>query len=110
MRRVVLPVCARANEVSGATCGSSLAGRTKAKGAKKRSHTVAIGTAGFSISGDETKTVKLDISATGRALLGTDHGHLSASLAILELPPSQESTLTKAVWLIQQQTHIKRSR
>jgi hypothetical protein len=83
---------------------------TKAKGAKKHSHTLAIGAADFSIPGDETKTVKLDINATGRVLLSADHGRLSASLAILELPPSPESTLTKAVQLIQQQTRVKRSR
>ncbi len=82
----------------------------KAKGAKKRSHMVAIGTADFSISGDETTTVKLDISATGRALLGADHGRLRASLAILELAPSPDSTLTKTVQLIQQQSRVKRSK
>jgi hypothetical protein len=81
---------------------------TKAKRARKHSYTVALGTADFSISDDEAKTVKLDIDATGRALLGAGHGRLSASLAILELPPSPESTLTKAVQLIQQQTHIKK--
>jgi hypothetical protein len=80
---------------------------TKAKGAKKHSHTIAIGTANFSISGDETETVKLDINATGRALLSADHGRLSASLAILELAPSPENTLTKAVRLVQQQARVK---
>ncbi len=83
---------------------------TKAKGAKKRSRTVVIATAAFSISGDETKTVRLNISAAGRALLSADHGHLSASLAILELPPSPPSTLTKAVQLIQRQTRVKKSK
>ena len=82
---------------------------TKTKGAKKHSRTIVIGTAAFSIAGDETKTVKLDIGAAGRALLSADHGHLSASLAILELPPSPPSTLTKAVQLIQRQTRVKRS-
>jgi hypothetical protein len=82
----------------------------EAKSAKKHAHTVAIGTADFSISGDETETVKLDINATGRRLLSADHGRLSASLAILELPPSPQSTLTKAVRLIQQQTRVKKSK
>jgi hypothetical protein len=83
---------------------------TKAKGTRRHSHTIAIGTADFSISGDETEAVKLDINATGRRLLGEDHGHLAASLAILELAPSPESTLTKAVQLTRQQTRVKRSR
>jgi hypothetical protein len=46
----------------------------------------------------------------GRALLSAAHGHLSASLAILELPPSLESTLKKAVQLIQRQTRVKKSK
>lgn len=83
---------------------------TKAKGAKKHSRTLAIGTANFSIPGDETETVKLDINATGRVLLSADHGRLSASLAILELAPSPESTVTKAVQLIQQLARVKRSK
>jgi hypothetical protein len=54
--------------------------------------------------------VELEINASGRKLLGMNHGHLSASLAILALPPGPESTLTSAVQLIQQQTRVKRSR
>ncbi len=83
---------------------------TKTKGAKRHSRTIAVGTAAFSISGDETKTVKLAIGAAGRALLSADHGHLAASLAILELPPSPPSALTRAVQLIQRQTRVKKSK
>jgi hypothetical protein len=83
---------------------------TKTKGAKKRWHTVTIGGADFSISSDEAKAVKLDISATGRALLSANHGRLRASLAILELPPSPESTLAQTVQLIQQPMHVRKSK
>jgi len=82
----------------------------KTKGGKTRTHMVAIGTADFLISGDETKTVKLDINTTGRRLLAAEHGRLNASLAILELPPSPKNTLTKVVRLIQQQIRVKRRR
>jgi hypothetical protein len=81
----------------------------KAKSGRKHAHMVALGTTDFSIPGDEARAVKLDISATGRALLSADHGRLSASLAIHELPPSPESTLTKAVQLIQQKVRVNTS-
>jgi hypothetical protein len=74
----------------------------KAKG-KKQPHAVKLGTVSFSISGDEARTVKLELNATGRALLSSDHGHLSASLAILELAPSPKNTQTKTTRLTEQQ-------
>jgi hypothetical protein len=75
---------------------------TKAKGKKRSARTVRIGTASFSIAGDETKTVKVNLDAAGRALLSADHGRCSASLAILELAPSPENTQTKTVQLVLQ--------
>jgi hypothetical protein len=80
-------------------------GTTKAKDRKQRSHTVTIGAMSFAISGDETKTVKLELNATGRALLSTDHGRLSAHLAILELEPNSGQTQSKSVSLVEQKTH-----
>jgi hypothetical protein len=75
-------------------------------GGKGRPVTIGtLGTVGFSISGDETKTLKLDLDATGRALLKTDHGRCSASLEILELAPNNENTQTKTVQLVQQKAH-----
>ncbi len=73
----------------------------KAKG-RKQPHAVTLGTVSFAISGDEAKTVKLKLNATGRALLSSDHGHLSASLAILELAPSPKNTQTKTTHLTEQ--------
>ncbi len=67
-----------------------------------RRSAVTIGTANFSIPGDEMKTVKLDIDAAGRALLNADHGRVNTSLAIFELAPNSESIRTKAVHLVQQ--------
>jgi hypothetical protein len=72
----------------------------KAKGSK-RARAVTVGTVGFTISGDETRTVKVKLNTFGRALLSTDHGRLSASLALLELAPSPENTQTMTVQLVQ---------
>lgn len=78
------------------------AAKAKASGnAKKRpARAVKIGAAGYSIPGDATKTVKLDLDAAGRALLSAGHGHLRASLAILELALKPENTQTKTVQLV----------
>jgi Trypsin len=94
------------------TCNGKLtltAKRTvKAKGKKKGSErTVTIGTVSFSIPGDETMAVKLELNSTGRALLKADHGRVSASLELLELAPSPENTQTKTVQLVQQKAHGK---
>jgi hypothetical protein len=86
------------------TCSGKLnltAKSSSKKHKKRRVYTLKIGTATYSISGDETKAVKLAIDSAGRALLGADHGHLSARLAILELAPSPENTDTKTVQLVQ---------
>jgi hypothetical protein len=80
---------------------------SKAKGKKKPARTVSIGTASFSIPGDETKTVNVGLDATGLALLGADHGRCSASLALLELAPGPENTRTTAVHLAQGKAHGK---
>jgi hypothetical protein len=79
----------------------------KAKG-KKKIKTVTIGAESFSISGDRTTTVKIDLDATGRALLTTGHGRLTAHLAILELEPGPKQTRSESVQLIQQKTHSKK--
>ncbi len=76
------------------------------KGKKKKpARTVSLGAAGFSIPGDETKTVKVKLNAAGRALLSIDHGHLNASLAILESSPSPSKTLAESVQLVQRRAH-----
>ena len=77
------------------------------KGKKRRSRTTTIGTADFSITGDETKTVRVSINTTGRALLAADHGRLRASLEILELAPGPENTERKTVQLVEDKTDVK---
>jgi hypothetical protein len=73
-----------------------------AQGRKARA--VTIGSAGFSIAGDEENTVKVKLDVAGRALLSADHGRCSASLAMLELAPSPENTQAKTVHLIRGKT------
>jgi hypothetical protein len=79
----------------------------KAKKGKKQGTTrvVTIATAGFSVAGDGTETVKLALNGAGRALLDTDDGRLTGSLAILELAPGPAQTETTAVQLVQQKVH-----
>ncbi len=66
--------------------------------------TTTIGAVSFSIAGDETTAVNIKLDTTGRAALSTNHGHLSASLALLELAPTA-NTRTRAVQLVQQKAH-----
>lgn len=66
---------------------------TKLKGGKKRSRTVAIGTANFSLTAGATGVVRVHLNAAGRMLLSDAHGHLPGSLAIevIETPTLKES-------------------
>ncbi len=87
-----------------ATCTGKLtltAKSTTGKGKKKRSETTTIGTATFSIPAGKTATATLTLTATGRTLLKSDHGKLSASLTILKSSPSPTSTQRKSVQLVQ---------
>jgi hypothetical protein len=82
----------------------------KARGGKKASHTttVKIGTATFSLEAGATETVKIHLSAAGRALLSAGHGHLAASLTIEE---TEVHTWTDGVRLVaQQKGHGSRKR
>lgn len=86
---------------------SSDGARETGRDDEKLAHLGPIGAASLSVPGDETKTVKIDIDAAGRALLSTDHGRCSASLEILELAPNPENTQTKTVHLVQRKAHGK---
>jgi hypothetical protein len=81
---------------------------TKAKGRKKTS-TVTIATASVSIAGDETQGVKFKLNSAGRALLGSEHGHLTATLEILELEPGPVKTQTESVELVLQKAHVEKT-
>jgi Trypsin len=76
---------------------------TSRKGAKKkRSRTVTIGTAKFSIAAGKTTIVKVKLDAAGRGLLEVDRGRLTASLEILEPMPGPTYNETANVHLAQQ--------
>jgi hypothetical protein len=94
--KLTLSVAAKIAAKAGAKAGAKARGKGKKRPARK----VRIGTASFSIAGDTSKTVKLDLNAAGRVLLRAGHGHLSAGLAILELAPGPKNTQTKTVQLV----------
>jgi hypothetical protein len=68
----------------------------------KKAKTETIGTATFSIPPNETTSIKVTLSATGKALLGADHGRLGAMLSILKSSPAPSQTHTDSVHLTQQ--------
>jgi hypothetical protein len=94
-----------------ATCSGKVtltAKVTTKKGKKKHTKTVVIGTATFSIPPGTTVTIKINLNATGRALLKASHGRLTASLTILKSSPSPSVTQTKSVHLVQQKATKKK--
>jgi hypothetical protein len=60
---------------------------SRTKSGNKLSHTVTIGTVKFSIPGGKMTAVKIALNATGRGLLGKDHGRLAAHVAIIDAVP-----------------------
>jgi hypothetical protein len=81
---------------------------SKAKGKKRRSRATTIGTVGFSIAGDETETVKVDLDAAGRTLLKADRGRLSATLTVLKSAPVPAQTHSETVQLMREQARSPR--
>ncbi len=79
----------------------------KTKGGKK-TKTVTIGTESFSTSVAGTTTVEIDLDATGRALLISGHGRLTAHLAILALQPGPKRPRSESVQLVQRKIHSKK--
>jgi hypothetical protein len=97
------------------TLTAQIAAKAKGVGEKRppgsaTSAAITIGAVGFSVAGDETKTVRVVLNAAGRALLRADHGRLSASLALLEQAPGAANTQMKAVRLVQLKTTMGRKR
>jgi hypothetical protein len=86
------------------TLSAKIAATAKGKN-RQRSRTATIGTASFSVSGDEAKTVEIKLDAAARTALNSDRGRLSASLALLELAPNPANTQTASVDLVQ---HLRR--
>ena len=85
----------------------SVKATSRAKGREKVSRTITIGTAKFSIAAGKRATVKIELDATGRGLLGADRERLSAGLTILKTSPSPSNTHTENVQLAQERAHGK---
>jgi hypothetical protein len=87
----------------GSGCAGKLTLSTQAASrGKRRSHTGTVASTGFSIAAGKTTTVPVKLDATGRALLGAAHGHLSAHLTIVQSAPAPAHTRTESVHLLQQ--------
>jgi Trypsin/IPT/TIG domain len=91
-----------------ATCRGQLTLTTKStvefKG-KPTLRTVPIGSAGFSVLGGGSKTVKIKLGPVGRALLSSGHGRLSARLSIVKVEPAPRESQVKVVQLVAQRVH-----
>ncbi len=91
-----------------AKCAGKLTLTVKSAAKKgKKAKTETIGTATFSILPNETTSIKLTLNAAGKALLGTDHGRLGATLSILKSSPIPSQAHTDSVHLVQQKVHGK---
>jgi hypothetical protein len=74
---------------------------------RKKTTTITIGTASFSISGGEAKTVKIKLDGAGRALLEGAQTRLGATLSILQLVAGVERTKREVVTLVGEKVHGK---
>jgi hypothetical protein len=84
--------------VGGGTCMGKLLLTVKGvarKGKKSKAQTIATGS--FSVAAGRAATIKLKLSAVGRALLGASHGRLGATLALLKSFPVPSQTHTEIV-------------
>lgn len=86
-----------------ATCTGTLTLTVKRKAKKGKTTTETIGTVPFSIHAGRTTAITLALTATGRAVLKAGHGRLTATLAILESPPSPTGTRHDSVQLVREQ-------
>jgi hypothetical protein len=77
----------------------SVASKSKGNSKRKNVHSRAIGTASFSIDGDEIKTIDMALNQAGRALIGSVRGSVSVSLELQELAPAAGSKQTVRVQL-----------
>ncbi len=88
-----------------ATCSGELtltAKRTTRTGKRAHAEAETIGTGAFSIAAGGTAKVKLTLDKAGRVLINTAHGHLNATLTILETSPFSRETRVQSVRLEQQ--------
>jgi hypothetical protein len=79
----------------------SVKSTVRAKGMRRKAErTITVGIVSFSISGEEATTVEIRLDTSGRALLESDGGQLTAGLA-LELEPPRRTNI-ESVRLVQQ--------
>lgn len=78
-------------------------------GKGKPSHTSVVGTASFSVVAGKTVNVHMRLNATGRALMRKAHGHLSASMAILQSAPTSHSQLRSVRLLARRAAQVSRT-
>lgn len=93
-----------------ATCAGKLTLTAKIafkKHNKTKTKTQTVGTATFSIPPGKTATIEVTLKAGARALLGSGHARLNASLTILKSSPAPSQTQTEKVQLVQQKAHGK---
>ena len=70
---------------------------------KGSSHRVTLGSAGVSLKGGRSATVRITLSAAGARLIETSKGHLSASLSLVGIgPTAPRHARVTAVKLVQQ--------
>ena len=81
------------------TAMGAAARESKGNSKRKNVHPRAIGTASFSIEGDEIKTIDVALNQAGRALIGSVRGSVSVSLELQELVPTVGSKQTVRVRL-----------
>jgi hypothetical protein len=64
---------------------------------RKRKETVTVGTAAFTIAAGRSETIKIKLSAYGRAQVKSTHGHLKASLSIRGIETEPTHARSEAV-------------
>jgi hypothetical protein len=82
-------------------------GKGRKHGERGHSKAMTIATATFAILPGKTATIRLRLDSAGRALLGADHGRLSASLTVLKFSPSPSQTHDENVQLVLRRAHGK---
>ena len=80
------------------------------KGEKTKTKAQTMATATFSIPEGKTATIALELNATGRALLGTTHGRLSATLTLLKSSPAPSQMHAENVQLVREKPRGNRKK
>jgi hypothetical protein len=79
---------------------------SKARGGKRRSRTIELGTLKFRIAAGRQTIVRLKLSKAGFTLLGAHGGRLTGHLAILEIETGSKLTHSRKVLLVEQKAKL----